>query len=392
MPVNFTGKRYRAKPRRKAVVPPKYRLHCPSGLAVITIDGKDHYLGKHGSVESPQRYANLIAGLRINASGSDGPPPRRTLLVGELTLLYLQLSQVYYVKQGRPTAPQQRFKNAMTALNRVHAAESLTEFGPLKLTALQRALAESPDERIEDKAKQRPLSRRYVNCLIACIVRMFKWAASEELVLSSVYRDLTAVEGLKAGRSTARETERVQPVSEDVVAATLRDLPANVAAMVLVQPLTGARPGEILSRRAGEIQRSLRGPWTDLPGSHKTEHHGTTRTIFLGPQAQAVLTSWLDGLSYADHVFAATRKQTTNLPGKPFDKDTYRQLIQRVCQQHSIPDWKQNQLRHSRATRIREQFGLETAQVVLGHTKADTTEIYAEWNHQLAAKVQLAIG
>jgi integrase len=162
--------------------------------------------------------------------------------------------------------------------------------------------------------------------------------------------------------------------------------------MVLLQSLTGARPGEILSMRAGEIQRSLCGPWTYHPGSHKTEHHGTTRTIFLGPQAQAVLAPWLDGLSDVDHVFAATRKQATDLPGKPFDKDTYRQLIQRVCQRHSIPDWKPNQLRHLHATRIREQFGLEAAQVVLGHTKADTTEIYAERNLQLAARVQLAIG
>ncbi len=30
------------------------------------------------------------------------------------------------------------------------------------------------------------------------------------------------------------------------------------------------------------------------------------------------------------------------------------------------------------ATRIRSEFGLETAQVVLGHAKADVTQIYAE--------------
>ena len=38
-----------------------------------------------------------------------------------------------------------------------------------------------------------------------------------------------------------------------------------------------------------------------------------------------------------------------------------------------IPDWHPNQLRHTRATEVRKQFGLEAAQVVLGHAKADVT-------------------
>jgi hypothetical protein len=29
---------------------PSYRLHKPTGLAVVTIHGKDHYLGKHGQL------------------------------------------------------------------------------------------------------------------------------------------------------------------------------------------------------------------------------------------------------------------------------------------------------------------------------------------------------
>ena len=43
--------------------PPKYRLHKPSGKAVVTIHGKDHYLGQHGTRESRTRYKILIADL-----------------------------------------------------------------------------------------------------------------------------------------------------------------------------------------------------------------------------------------------------------------------------------------------------------------------------------------
>ena len=37
-----------------------------------------------------------------------------------------------------------------------------------------------------------------------------------------------------------------------------------------------------------------------------------------------------------------------------------------------------NQLRHAAATIVRQQYGLEAAQIVLGHAKRSTTEIYAE--------------
>lgn len=39
---------------------PSYRLHTPSGLAVVTIDGKDIYLGRHGTPESEEQYHRLI--------------------------------------------------------------------------------------------------------------------------------------------------------------------------------------------------------------------------------------------------------------------------------------------------------------------------------------------
>ena len=35
-----------------------------------------------------------------------------------------------------------------------------------------------------------------------------------------------------------------------------------------------------------------------------------------------------------------------------------------------LPHWHANQLRHTKATEIRHQFGLEAAQVMLGHAKA----------------------
>jgi site-specific recombinase XerC len=54
--------------------------------------------------------------------------------------------------------------------------------------------------------------------------------------------------------------------------------------------------------------------------------------------------------------------------------------------------WFPNQLRHSAATEFRRQFGLEAAQVLLGHSKADVTQVYAERDFAKAAAVARQIG
>jgi len=54
--------------------------------------------------------------------------------------------------------------------------------------------------------------------------------------------------------------------------------------------------------------------------------------------------------------------------------------------------WTPNQLRHSFATRIRKKFGLESAQILLGHAQADITQVYAERDETKAIEVARKIG
>ena len=54
--------------------------------------------------------------------------------------------------------------------------------------------------------------------------------------------------------------------------------------------------------------------------------------------------------------------------------------------------WHPNQLRHTFATRVRKEHGLEAAQVLLGHARADVIQVYAERNLTLAAEVAARIG
>src|SRR5437763_1439926 len=49
-----------AAPRQRKN-PPSYRLHRPTGQAVVTLNGKDLYLGRHGSPESQEGDSRLVA-------------------------------------------------------------------------------------------------------------------------------------------------------------------------------------------------------------------------------------------------------------------------------------------------------------------------------------------
>jgi integrase len=66
--------------------------------------------------------------------------------------------------------------------------------------------------------------------------------------------------------------------------------------------------------------------------------------------------------------------------------------VQRACRRAGIPAWSRRQLRHTRATRIRQAYGLEAAKAVLGHADTKVTEIYAERDLGLAVRVMQKIG
>jgi len=58
---------------------PSYRLHKPTGLGVVRLNGKDFYLGKYRSQESNLGYERLIAELPL--------PFRKTALASKTAIL-----------------------------------------------------------------------------------------------------------------------------------------------------------------------------------------------------------------------------------------------------------------------------------------------------------------
>jgi integrase len=388
---------------------PSYRLHKASGQAITTLtdtagNRRDMLLGKYGSPESKAAYARVIAEWQ-QTHGSRPVTVGKDISVAEVLLAYWGHAEEYYVKDGKQTRQLDRIKSALKPVRELYGMAPAKDFGPLALKAVRERMIAAG------------WVRSQINLRIGCIKRAIKWAIAEELVPPAVLHGLQAVDGLRKGRSEAKESQPVLPVPDAHVEAVLPRLTPPVAAMIRLQRLTGMRPGEVTIMRPCDIDRSG-SVWEYRPESHKTEHHGHERVVYLGPQAQAVLRSFLlraaDAYCFSPaeaiadlqrrrHAARKSKVQPSQIDRrkaspkrKATDRYTarisYAQAIRRACEAAGVPPWSPNQLRHAAATEIRRRFGLEAAQVTLGHQRADTTLVYAQRNAALGERVAAEVG
>jgi integrase len=170
--------------------------------------------------------------------------------------------------------------------------------------------------------------------------------------------------------------------------------------------------------RPADIDRN-QDPWRYTPTQHKTAWKGKDRSIFIGPRAQEILLPYLlrdaDGccfqpaeseqkrlaelhaqrktpLSCGNRPGTNRKVNPSRPPGRQYNHVSYAKAIARAAQRANVPSWHPNQLRHARGSAIRQLYGLEGAQVTLGHSNARITEVYAERDHALAAKIAREVG
>lgn len=379
-------------PRQKGKVP-SYCLHKASGRAVVRLNGKDHYLGKFGSEESHRQYQHLIKAWsnerqthhekQQDLLKSNDP----MITIEAVVTLYRDFASEYYSKDGKPTKEYVDMGQALKPLRGLFGNSCANEFGPRKLKAVRQHMIEILD-----------LSRRVVNNRINRIKRFFRWAVAEELVLPSVIHGLQAVQGLRKGRTKARETEPILPANDEHVEATLPFVSPHVAAMIRLQRITGMRPGEVVKMHRDEIDFTDE-VWVYAPAQHKNEYRGHLRRIPLGPKAQAILKPFIDKEDYffspkeSEEWRNEQRRSKRKSPMTPSQQkrkakknpkrakrdsyDTgsfYRAIKYGIAKANKdrsarglplIPGWCPLQIRHSRATELNEMFGIEAAAVSL---------------------------
>ena len=80
---------------------PKHRKHRSSGKAVVTLNGRDYYLGPHGTRASKAEYDRMVGEWMANGRQVAGPD--NTITVTELVASYWKFAEGYYVKNGNRT-------------------------------------------------------------------------------------------------------------------------------------------------------------------------------------------------------------------------------------------------------------------------------------------------
>ncbi len=417
--------------------PPKYRFHKARNCAVVTIGGRDHYLGAYNSPESWEKFHRLVA--EHLAARREPPPPvpaDAPLTVTELIARYWKFCKGYYVKDGQPTSETHAVRLALRFVRRLYGSTAAREFSPLAMKAVREAMIEHEitrkvkviDEATGEitwdrKVVRKGMARKCVNKLVGRVKRMYAWAVEEELVAVEVHAALVRVKGLKRGKTTARETPRVRPVDDEHIQKVLPVLPPAVRAMVEIQRLSSCRPQDVVQMRPCDIDQSG-DVWEYRPARHKSEHHNKDdsadrdRVVYFGPRAQAILRPLMpaDPDAYvfsprdAEAARNAGRRENRKSPMTPsqairepkgrakaplrphYTVGSYRQAIRRGCRRVGVPVWVPNQLRHSRLTEIRKLYGLEASRVCGGHREVGVTQIYAEQDRTLARQVMAAVG
>jgi integrase len=358
---------------------PKYRRFAARDRGFVEHAGKRHYLpGEYGSTESLNAYRDFLKSLGFLVVD------KREAAPAVVTLQVLAARFDQWAIATFPSGRRSYVANLRAALNLLlefisHRPERADWFTPLKAKEFQQWMIAQGQ------------SRGYINTTLGRIRRMFKWGVSEELIPVTAFQALATVPPIRKGRG-ARETVPRKPVPREHVDATLDKLAQRLRVMVRLQWLTGVRSQSLCQAKPEQFDTSQT-PWQWHP-RHKSEHLEQTLVVFIGPEAQAILGPILKAAKPGEFLFQPRNKEGKRAKRyrSSYDSTSYARTIKRAAKRAGVPHWSPHQLRHARATLVRERHGLEAAQAALGHARIDATQIYAQKQLALAKLVAETMG
>ena len=348
------------------------------GIYYVYVKRRRVYLGKGTPSVIEVRYKELLRRLLDDKAAPETFESNDDVMLVELSAKFLAAHVGYYKNPGKQDKQLARFKTALSFPLALFPEIRADDFGAKKLLVCREAMIAS------DR-----FSRAYINALVVCLRHVFTWGVERELVKPETLVALRAVSPLRRGRVNVKENDPVVAVASEVVDKTLPYLRPVVQAIVTVQRHTGMRPTEVLTMRVRDLVKVKEG-YTYTLVEDKTSYRrraGEKRVVNLGRHAAKAVKPYLVGKP--DDAFVFPVGKDVYVPYKP---TSYGRAISRAAAKAGVPHWTPYQLRHLFATEVRARFGLEAAQTALGHKNADVTQIYAERDATLAAKVAAALG
>jgi integrase len=424
---------------------PSYRRHKPTNQGVVTLNGHDYYLGRYGSKESKAEYDRLIA--EWLAGGRRLPDPSgKDLSIGELILAYWTHASAYYGFQDGRTGTESCLRDALRVVRELYGRTRALDFGPLALKACRQRMIGKCWSRNYVNHQVGRIRRMF---RWAAEEELLPGHVHQDLqTVAGLRRGKTDARETAGVKPVPTERmEATLPFLPPVVQAMVR---LQVLTGCRPAEACAVRPMDLDMRNpACWVYRpgSDAGPH----GEHKTAHHGHDRLILIGPRAQEVLRPWLgtklDAYCFSpaqsevcrherqrrERKTPLTRSQRARrakrsrrrAPQDHYNVTSYRNAVYRACDRafplpghlgpRQLPNgkresrrawwarltpqekdevrawrrqhrWHPNRLRHSRATELRS-YGLDVVKTILGHSKVETSQVYAE--KDLAAAMEL---
>jgi integrase len=110
--------------------------------------------------------------------------------------------------------------------------------------------------------------RKYINKLVNFVRSVFYWAGRKKLVSGRLVYELQLVPHLEYGDALKANPER-EDADIEAVKTFVKVAPPQIGDMVLLEVLTGMRPGELCNLTVGEINQKYDGEnWLYLPKHH----------------------------------------------------------------------------------------------------------------------------
>ena len=176
----------RAEPSAQGIKPhvqpsqaPSYRLHCPSGQAILTLTDavtgqrRDFLLGPHGSEASKRAYKRIVLDWEARGRRLLSAESPQELTIAELIAHYWQHVEEYYRHaDGSPTSKVQAMKYALRPLNHLHGQTPIGDFGSSHLKAVWQLLIGGYEH--PKYGPQKPCCRTRINAPVKRMRRMFK--------------------------------------------------------------------------------------------------------------------------------------------------------------------------------------------------------------------------
>ena len=363
---------------------PKYCRQPSSNRAFVNLPlGKGKrkrvYLGDYNSAESLAEYDKVVGNWLATKRAPD---------VDNNVITVASVAERFRSEQKRKVSESKRYHldAAIKILVELFPDRPALEFDSLQMNRLRSELID------------RGYSRKYANDILVIIKRCFKWAMQRDYITTDQHVKIQSIDSVSPSEAP---TKIVEPANDDDVNATLPLLSKDFQDTVAILRATGCRPGEVRKMLVGEIDRDN---WMFKPTKHKMSHKGKARYVPIPSSVREILLPRL--LRPADaFVFGADGGD------RPYEKRSLGRAIDHAIKRinkeraetrekekiklEQLPDvahWFPYMLRHARATEVRETYGVEVAQVLLGHARIDTTEIYAGVTEAKAREVGKLIG